>query len=106
MAADEEPARYLLKVPLIPLGVATALPILLTDIRDLWQQWEQRGPGAARPLDSWDRETAKLATNQILKDLNHYISLATERGQQVPAARWELLLLNLHRLKCKLDAQR
>ena len=106
MAADEEPPRYLLRVPLIPLSVATALPALLIEIRDHWREQEQKGPRSARPLDSWDRTNAAIATKLALAYLDQCISLAIGCGQQVPAARWELLLLNLHRLKCKRDAQR
>ena len=84
MAADEDPARYLLKVRVVPLNVAMALPSRLTDVRDRLTQWEQRGPGSAQPLDSWDRKTAKRAIDLILEELNHYISLATDRGSRCP----------------------
>ena len=106
MAADEEPPRYLLREPLIPLGVATALPALLIKIREFWGEQEQRGPGAARPLDSWDRANAAIATKLALADLDHCISAATGCGQQVPAARWESLLEDLQSLKRELDARR
>ena len=105
MADDAGPSRSVLRVPLLPLGVAQELPRLLIAIRDRCRDLERSGSQALQTSQGLGGMSLDVTTNLLLEDLNHYLDLAMGKGQQVSAARWEGLVQDLRSLKRKLDAQ-
>ena len=93
------------KVPLIPLGVADELVRVLIEIRNRSRDLECRGSGSGQEAWVVNGPELAIATRLVFADVDHCISLATERGQQVSAGRGESVLEDLRNLKRKLDAE-
>jgi hypothetical protein len=105
MQPADQPPPYLLKEPLIPEHVAEELPALLIEIRDRWQSLKSRGSGTAASAVGGGRLKLDIATRVVLEELDHCFKLATDRGHQLSARRWESLLNDLRNLKRKLDGE-
>jgi hypothetical protein len=93
MTSQNDQSGPTLKHPLIPLGVAEALPDLLAEVEHHLRQ------GLA------GRPHLEVTARVLLAELDHCVELACDRGRQVPAARWELLVRELQRLKRKFEAR-
>ena len=105
MRPADEPPPNAPRVPLIPLGVAAELPALLEELRDRWLELKWRRSGSGQSARSAGRLNLQIATRLVLEDLDHCFKLATDRGQQLSARRWESVLEDLRNLRRKLDAQ-
>jgi hypothetical protein len=105
MQPADEPPPHVLKEPLIPEGVAEELPALLEELRDRWLDLKWRRSGSGQSARGVGRLKLHIATRLVLEDLDHCFKLATDRGQQLSAKRWESVLEDLRNLRLKLDAQ-
>ena len=105
MQPADQPPPYVLKEPLIPEGVAEELPALLEEIRNRWQSLKCRGSGMAASAVGGGRLKLDIATRVVLEELDHCFKLATDRGQQLSARRWESVLEDLRNLRLKLDGE-
>ena len=105
MHPADQPPPDAPKVPLIPLGVADELVRVLIEIRNCSRDLECRGSASGQSAWGVDGPELAIATRLVLADLDHCIRLATERGQQVSAGRWESILEDLRNLKRKLDGE-
>jgi hypothetical protein len=91
MGLQEPGSRYVLKQPLIPIGVAGELVRVLVNLKD---RLERTQLGTAKDTA---RDAGKgslpltIAVQALLAEVARGLDLAELHGKQLPAARWEVI---------------